>query len=92
LHLPERHPVGRAVATAAREFSAWGWVFREQAALDVGIDALAEEGHDGFLTGRLIALVFKAGQAFFAFERAAANIETRVRFLLRLITQPQEAG
>ena len=31
-------------------------------------------------------------ESFPAFERAAADIEARVRFLIRLITQPREAG
>ncbi|MGH3291841.1 MAG: DUF4365 domain-containing protein [Trebonia sp.] len=56
----------RAVATAALGFTSMGWAFREQPALDLGVDALAEEVHDGFLTGRLIALVIKAGRAFFS--------------------------
>jgi hypothetical protein len=56
----------RAVAAAALEFSNMGWAFREQSPLDFGIDALAEEVDDGFLTGRLIALVFKAGRTFFS--------------------------
>ena len=43
-----------------------GWAFHEQAARDIGIDALAEESDGGFLTGRLIALVFKAGRSFFS--------------------------
>jgi hypothetical protein len=43
-----------------------GWAFREQVTDDVGIDALAEEVGDGYLTGRLIALVVKAGSAFFS--------------------------
>jgi hypothetical protein len=58
--------VHRAVATAALGFTSMGWAFREQPALDLGVDALAEEVHDGFLTGRLIALVIKAGRAFFS--------------------------
>jgi hypothetical protein len=51
---------------AARELSTWGWVFREQPVHDVGIDAMAEDCAGGFLTGRLIGLVFKAGRAFFS--------------------------
>ncbi len=43
-----------------------GWAFREQVTYDFGIDALAEEVSNGFLTGRLIALVVKAGRAFFS--------------------------
>jgi Domain of unknown function (DUF4365) len=54
------------VATAAREFSTWGWAFREQPVHDAGIDAMAEDCADGYLTGRLVALVFKAGRAFFS--------------------------
>jgi hypothetical protein len=62
-----------AEAAAARELSSWGWAFREQAAYDLGIDALAEEVDDGLLTGRVMALVFKGGQAVFA-ELANRNI------------------
>ena len=43
-----------------------GWAFREQAAYDFGIDALAEECDDGYLTGRLIALVVKASRSLFS--------------------------
>ena len=43
-----------------------GWALREQAAYDFGIDALAEECDDGYLTGRLIALVVKAGRSLFS--------------------------
>jgi hypothetical protein len=49
--------VHRAVATAALGFTSMGWAFREQTAVDLGVDALAEEVRDGFLTGRLISLV-----------------------------------
>jgi hypothetical protein len=67
LPLPETHAIAhRAVAAAAREFSNMGWAFREQVTYDFGIDALAEEVGDGLLTGRLIALVVKAGRAFFS--------------------------
>lgn len=56
----EAEAVGRmAVAAAAREFGKMGWIFREQMALDVGMDALAEEVAAGFPTGRLVALVVK---------------------------------
>ena len=54
----------RAVAAAARELSGMGWVFREQAAYDFGIDGIAEDVGDGVLTGRLVAVVVKAGRAF----------------------------
>jgi Domain of unknown function (DUF4365) len=43
-----------------------GWAFREQAAYDFGIGALAEECDDGYRTGRLIALVVKAGRSLFS--------------------------
>jgi hypothetical protein len=67
LRIPETEAVvHRAVAAAAREFSDMGWVFREQAAPDIGIDALVEEVDSGFLTGRMIALVLKAGRAIFS--------------------------
>ena len=56
----------RAIAMAARELSTWGWLFREQPVHDVGIDATAEDCAGGLLTGRLIALVLKAGRAFFS--------------------------
>ena len=39
-----------------------GWIFREQIALDVGMDALAEEVATGFATGHLVALVLKVQQ------------------------------
>ena len=48
------------------EFSTWGWPFREQVISDAGIDALAEEADGGYCSGRLIALVIKAGAAYFA--------------------------
>jgi hypothetical protein len=67
LPLPETNLVAhRAVAAAARELSDMGWAFREQVMYDFGLDALAEEVSNGFLTGRLIALVVKAGRAFFS--------------------------
>ena len=58
--------VHRAVAAAAREFSDMGWVFREQVTPDIGIDALVEEVDNGFVTGRMIALVFKVGRVIFS--------------------------
>jgi len=67
-----------AVAAAAREFSSWGWAFREQAAYDFGIDALAEEVDDGFPTGRVMALVLKGRQAPFS-EPDAGGWQYRVR-------------
>ena len=67
MRLPDTHASEhRAVAAAAREFLSMGWAFREQVAYDFGIDALAEEGDAGNLTGRLIALVVKAGRSFFS--------------------------
>ena len=67
MRLTETHAIEhRAFAAAAREFSNIGWAFREQAAYDFGIDALAEECDDGYLTGRLIALVVKAGRSLFS--------------------------
>jgi hypothetical protein len=33
---------------------------------DVGIDGLAEENDDGFLTGRMVRVMFKAGRSFFS--------------------------
>jgi Domain of unknown function (DUF4365) len=56
----------RAVAATCLEFSRWGWPFREQPVTDVGIDALVEEAGGGNLSGRLIALIIKAGTAYFA--------------------------
>jgi hypothetical protein len=54
-----------AVLTARREFERWGWLFREELA-DAGIDAYIEAVRDDFLSGRLIALVIKAGAAHFS--------------------------
>jgi len=51
---------------AARELSTLGWAFREQHGPDYGIDAIAEDCSDGFPSGRLIALVLKAGRAYFS--------------------------
>jgi hypothetical protein len=51
-----------AVAAAAREFGNMGWIFREQIALDIGMDALVEEVATGFATGHLLALVLKIQQ------------------------------
>lgn len=71
---PKRNPLplsetnvmaDRAVAAAAREFSDMGWAFRE-VAYDFGMDALAEEVSNDFLTRRLVALVVKAGRALFS--------------------------
>ena len=56
----------RAVTAAAREFGAWGWAFYEPRSPDAVFDALAEESDDGFLTGRMVRLILKAGRAFFA--------------------------
>ena len=53
-----------AFAGAEREFSAWGWRFTAQRA-DFSIDAVAEEVTGSYLTGRLVALVLKAGDSFF---------------------------
>ena len=48
-----------AIHAAARDFSRMGWIFREQIASDIAIDALAEEVNAGIPTGRLVALVSK---------------------------------
>lgn len=56
----------QAVGATSREFSTWGWLFREQPVTDVGIDALAERADGGYLSGRLIALIIKAGGSHFA--------------------------
>lgn len=47
-------------------FERLGWIFREQATSDYGIDAQAEErGSDGGGTGKLIALQIKSGTSWF---------------------------
>lgn len=47
-------------------FEQLGWIFREQATSDYGIDAQAEErGSDGGGTGKLIALQIKSGASWF---------------------------
>jgi hypothetical protein len=56
----------RAVTAAAREFDAWGWAFYEPRSPDTVFGALAEENDDGFLTGRMVRLILKAGRAFFS--------------------------
>jgi hypothetical protein len=55
-----------ALASVHKEFAEWGWLFREQSAMDLGIDAHLEAPGDGFLSGRLIALVVKAGASYFS--------------------------
>ena len=57
-------PGPMAFAVVEREFSAWGWRFTAQRA-DFSVDAVAEEFTGSYLTGRLIALVLKAGDSFF---------------------------
>src|SRR5208282_2371139 len=57
-------PEPMAFAAIEREFSAWGWRFTAQRA-DFSIDAVAEEVTGSYLTGRLVALVLKAGDSFF---------------------------
>jgi hypothetical protein len=42
-----------------------GWIFREQARPDFGIDALVEICEHGKPSGRLIALQIKSGESFF---------------------------
>jgi hypothetical protein len=54
-----------AAAQIEMEFSRWGWLFRQMPA-DLGIDAQVEPVDDGFPSGRLISLVFKAGDTYFA--------------------------
>lgn len=67
MRTPDTGDIGpRAVTAAAREFSAWGWAFYEPRSPDAVFDALAEESDDGFLTGRMVRLILKAGRAFFA--------------------------
>lgn len=46
-------------------FLKMGWIFREQAISDYGIDAHAEPKEDNRPTGRLIALQIKAGKSYF---------------------------
>jgi hypothetical protein len=40
-----------AILAAARDFSRMGWIFREQIASDIAVDALAEEVNAGIPTG-----------------------------------------
>lgn len=47
-----------------------GWIFREQYADDVGIDAHVEPVLDGDPTGKLIALQIKSGESFFRSQAA----------------------
>ena len=53
------------MAAVQLEFISWGWIFREQVT-DSGIDAYVEEVNDQYQTGRLIALVVKAGVSHFS--------------------------
>jgi len=66
LHEPAAAAERSAVAAAEMEFSRWGWLFHPQRITDLGIDAQVEAVDDGFCSGRMIALVFKAGDAFFS--------------------------
>ena len=43
----------------------FGWVFREQPIVDVGIDALIEQSENGNPTGKFIALQIKSGKGNF---------------------------
>jgi hypothetical protein len=61
--------VEMAAAQVQLEFSKSGWLFQPLAA-DFGIDAQAELIDSGSASGRLIALVLKAGDAFFSEARA----------------------
>ncbi|WP_396632012.1 DUF4365 domain-containing protein [Maribacter sp. R86514] len=45
------------------------WIFREQAVVDVGIDALIEESINGNPTGKFIALQIKSGKGNFSISR-----------------------
>lgn len=54
-----------AVHNCASIFSDFGWVFREQAIGDFGIDALVETTVNGKPTGKLIALQIKGGNSNF---------------------------
>lgn len=42
-----------------------GWIFREQAIVDYGIDAQVETATNNEPTGRLLALQIKSGKSFF---------------------------
>lgn len=53
------HLVGR---TVTRDL---GWLFREQAVADQGVDAQVEIAVDGHATGRLVALQIKTGATYF---------------------------
>src|SRR2546423_15491483 len=47
-----------------------GQVFRKQEAVDVGIDGHIEIVEEGFMTGRIVGVQVKAGEAFFRNEDA----------------------
>jgi phosphatidylserine/phosphatidylglycerophosphate/cardiolipin synthase-like enzyme len=51
----------------------FGWIFREQAKVDFGIDALVETCEEGEPSGRSIALQIKSGESFFR-ERSARGV------------------
>ncbi|MCJ8145358.1 DUF4365 domain-containing protein [Acinetobacter sp. A3.8] len=54
-----------AIYTVANYFTQLGWIFREQANSDFGIDALVEVAKNGRPTGQLIALQIKGGSSNF---------------------------
>ena len=56
----------------------FGWIFREQPIVDVGIDALIEQVEDGNPTGRFLAVQIKTGAGnFFSISRAELTTSSR---------------
>jgi len=58
--------IGRiGVGKCCVKFEELGFLFREQAIGDYGIDAIIETKNDNYLSGKLIALQIKSGDSYF---------------------------
>lgn len=58
-----------------------GWIFRELAVADVGIDAIIEESENGNPTGKLIAAQIKTGKGnFYISDKAITYYASRVHY------------
>lgn len=70
MKVPKQHTVARAgVIAVEAAVNDLGWLFREQAISDYGIDAEIEIVSDGKATGRLIAAQIKSGATYLSKEK-----------------------